>query len=60
MWTVDLAHLLRHFGMGVVFLTTMVGANPEYANELFYAENMAADEQRVQILFQVRAEQIHP
>lgn len=51
-WTVDLAHLLRHYGMGVVFLTTMVGANPDYANEVFYAENMAADEQRVQILFQ--------
>ena len=54
MWTVDLAHLLRQFGMGVVFLTTMVGANPEYANELFYAENMAADEERVHILFQAR------
>lgn len=53
MWTIDLAHLLRRFGLGVVFLTTMLGANPEYTNELFYAENMAADERRVQRLFQV-------
>lgn len=51
-WTIDLAHLLRRFGMGVVFLTTMLGANPEYTNELFYAENMATDEHRVQRLFQ--------
>lgn len=51
-WTIDLAHLIRRFGLGVVFLTTMLGANPEYANELFYAENMATDEHRVQRLFQ--------
>ena len=54
-WTIDLAHLLRRFGMSVVFTTITVGTNPEYADELFYAENMHADEHRVQQLFLVRA-----
>jgi len=53
-WTIDLAHLLRRFGMSVVFTTITVGTNPEYADELFYAENMHADEHRVQQLFLVR------
>ena len=53
-WTIDLAHLLRRFGMSVVFTTITVGTNPEYADELFYAENMHADETRVQQLFLVR------
>ena len=54
-WTIDLAHLLRRFGMSVVFTTITVGTNPEYADELFYAENMHADEKRVQQLFLVRS-----
>ena len=41
--------------MSVVFTTITVGTNPEYADELFYAENMHADEHRVQQLFLVRA-----
>ena len=40
--------------MSVVFTTITVGTNPEYADELFYAENMHADEKRVQQLFLVR------
>jgi len=40
--------------MSVVFTTITVGTNPEYADELFYAENMHADEHRVQQLFLVR------
>lgn len=35
-WTVDLAHLLRHFAVDVAFLTVTVGANPNYAGESFY------------------------
>ena len=39
-WTVDLAHLLRSFGLDVQFLTVTIGANPNFANETFYMENM--------------------
>jgi len=51
-WTIDLAHLLRYFGMNVTFLTTTFGANPDYASETFYREHIEEDEQRVGRLFQ--------
>ena len=35
-WTVDLAHLLRHFKVDVAFLTVTIGANPNFAIETFY------------------------
>ncbi|KAG2449447.1 hypothetical protein HYH02_005594 [Chlamydomonas schloesseri] len=50
-WTVDLAHLLRRFGMRVSFYTVTLGPNPAYANESFYMENMEDDERRVSQLF---------
>ncbi len=53
-WTIDLAHLLRRFGMEVVFCTITLGANPAFSSEAFYAENMPEDEARVQQLFNVR------
>jgi Guanylylate cyclase len=59
-WTVDLAHLLARFGLEVRFLTVTIGANPEFATESFYAENMPEDEQRVRRLFKVRGNGIVP
>lgn len=53
-WTVDLAHLMRHFGLDVTLATTMIGANPGYFREGFYMENMAEDQCRVTQLFKVR------
>ncbi|GLC36565.1 hypothetical protein PLESTM_000460800 [Pleodorina starrii] len=50
-WTVDLAHLLRRFGLAVSFFTVTLGPNPAYANESFYMENMEDDERRVSQLF---------
>lgn len=50
-WTVDLAHLLRHFGLDVTLATIMVGANPSYYHEDFYMEHMAEDQFRVTQLF---------
>ena len=50
-WTVDLAHLLRSFGLDVQFLTVTIGANPNFANETFYMENMEEDGKRVEKLF---------
>lgn len=52
-WTVDLAHLLRRFGLEVTFVTTMIGANPDYAEETFYADTMQEDNRRVEQLFKV-------
>nr|XP_024361451.1 protein GUCD1-like [Physcomitrium patens] len=50
-WTVDLAHLLRHFKVDVVFLTVTIGANPSFAVETFYQTNMEEDGERVNMLF---------
>lgn len=52
-WTIDLAHLLRQFHMQVQFLTQMVGANPAYADERFYMEQLQEDTVRVRHLFEV-------
>ena len=52
MWTVDLAHLLRRFGLQVCFTTLTLGTNPGFAEESFYGK-MHDDEIRVQQLFQV-------
>lgn len=51
-WTVDLAHLLRHFKVDVAFLTVTIGANPNFAIETFYKENMEEDGERVNMLFE--------
>jgi hypothetical protein len=51
-WTVDLAHLLRHFKVEVAFLTVTIGANPNFAIETFYKENMQEDGERVNMLFE--------
>ncbi|KAH9539854.1 hypothetical protein CY35_15G078800 [Sphagnum magellanicum] len=51
-WTVDLAHLLRHFAVDVAFLTVTIGANPNFAVETFYKENMEEDGARVNKLFE--------
>lgn len=51
-WSIDLAHLLRQFGLHVTFYTVTIGANPHYANEKFYMETMQEDEHRVRRLFQ--------
>ncbi len=59
-WTVDLAYLLRRFGLEVEFTTITIGANPEYAKESFYREHMAEDGSRVERLFQVFIDAMHP
>ena len=55
-WTVDLAHLLRRFGLGVEFLTVTLGANPAYARERFYRVHLHEDCVRVTRLFEVPAQ----
>jgi len=50
-WTVDLAHLMRRFGLEVLFFTITLGPNPAYVNESFYMEHMQEDERRVSHLF---------
>ena len=48
----DLAHLLRRFGLAVEFLTVTLGANPAYEREHFYREHLREDCARVKRLFQ--------
>lgn len=50
-WTIDLAHLIQGCGVPVELSTTTIGANPSYAKECFYAENLIEDEARVAHLF---------
>lgn len=52
-WTVDLAHLLRKFGLEVKYTTLTLGTNPGYAEEAFYG-HMQEDSVRVEHLFQVK------
>merc|ERR1712087_50857 len=49
--TVDLAHLLRDFGINFRFLTAMPGVNPSYREEAFYKATIDADSARVRALF---------
>lgn len=51
-WTVDLAHLLRKFGLNVKYTTLTFGINPGFFLEAFY-EQMKEDDYRVQRLFEV-------
>lgn len=48
----DLAHLLRKFGLEVRYVTLTLGTNPGYAEEAFYG-HMQEDSVRVEHLFQV-------
>jgi predicted subunit of tRNA(5-methylaminomethyl-2-thiouridylate) methyltransferase len=50
---VDLAYILRRYGLEVELTTITIGANPEYAKESFYKEHMEEDGSRVERLFQV-------
>ncbi|CAN6471538.1 unnamed protein product [Victoria cruziana] len=50
-WTVDLAHLLHRFSVRFSFLTVTLGANPEFAVETFYKEQLQDDTSRVDTLF---------
>ena len=50
-WTVDLAHLLRSFGLVVQYFTLTLGTNPGFVEEAFYG-HMQEDESRVAALFQ--------
>ena len=52
-WTVDLAYLLRRSGLAVELMTITLGANPEYATEVFYKEHLEEDGSRVERLFKV-------
>lgn len=51
-WTVDLAHLLRNFGLEVQYTTLTIGTNPGFSGEAFYGQ-MQDDAVRVDGLFQV-------
>ncbi|KAL4188558.1 hypothetical protein AMTRI_Chr08g202790 [Amborella trichopoda] len=55
-WTVDLAHLLHKFSVKFFFLTVTLGANPNYAVESFYQDNLPDDIRRVNGQFQVALE----
>ncbi|XP_047324825.1 guanylyl cyclase 1 [Impatiens glandulifera] len=51
-WTVDLAYLLKRFGVTFSYFTVTLGANPNFSAETFYKEQLSSDRLRVDTLFQ--------
>ncbi|EOD15687.1 hypothetical protein EMIHUDRAFT_211259 [Emiliania huxleyi CCMP1516] len=50
-WTVDLAFILREFGLRFRFLTATLGVDPSYSAEAFYRPTLERDAERVNTLF---------
>lgn len=50
-WTIDLAVLLRRFGVAVTLVTLTPGVHPGYARHAFYAGQLEEDASRVERLF---------
>ncbi|CAI5997379.1 unnamed protein product [Closterium sp. NIES-65] len=46
-WSIDLVALLQRHGVGVEFLTVTIGANPSFAHQPFYKENIPGDVDKV-------------
>lgn len=50
-WTIDLAYLLRRFGVQHLYYTVTWGVDPGYNNESFYRKVLTKDEKRVEEKF---------
>ena len=50
-WTIDLAYVLRAFGVVSVMFTSFLGVNLQYATASFYREEILRDVRRVERLF---------
>jgi hypothetical protein len=50
-WTVDLAYIMRRCGLAFSFYTVMEGVRDSYSEEVFYAQDLDVDRQRVTRLF---------
>ncbi|GIY37551.1 protein GUCD1 [Caerostris extrusa] len=46
-WTIDLAYLLRKFGIRHLYVTVTIGVNPGYSEEDFYQRVLKKDAQRI-------------
>lgn len=55
-WTIDLAYILRHFGVDSSFSTLTLGARAEYGEQPFYRQHFPEDAKRVTDLFRRSAE----
>ncbi|XP_013924844.1 PREDICTED: protein GUCD1 isoform X3 [Thamnophis sirtalis] len=50
-WTIDLAYLMRHFGVKHLFCTQTLGVDKGYKNQSFYRKHFDIEENRVNQLF---------
>ncbi|XP_039416885.1 protein GUCD1 isoform X3 [Corvus cornix cornix] len=50
-WTIDLAYLMRHFGVKHRFCTQTLGVDKGYKNQSFYRKHFDTEENRVNQLF---------
>ncbi|XP_042697550.2 protein GUCD1 isoform X4 [Chrysemys picta bellii] len=50
-WTIDLAYLMRHFGVKHRFCTQTLGVDKGYKNQSFYRKHFDTEEYRVNQLF---------
>ncbi|KAI8853910.1 Guanylyl cyclase [Chytridium lagenaria] len=51
-WTIDLAYIMRHFGIDdFTFYTSYIGVNLQYTGKHFYRESISNDRRRIHSLF---------
>ncbi|XP_064619148.1 protein GUCD1-like [Lineus longissimus] len=55
-WTIDLAFILKEYGLKLAMFTVTLGVDQTYANESFYTSNFNSDEGRVTRLFSEAAD----
>lgn len=51
-WTIDLAHVMTHYGIPHAFCTITLGVHKGYSNKRFYKSSFSVDETRVSHLFE--------
>lgn len=51
-WTIDLAHIMSHYGVRHLLCTITLGVDTTYSGKRFYKARFEADERRVNSLFQ--------
>jgi len=55
-WTIDLAYLMRNYGIEARYYTTSMGVREEYKKQAFYQKHLKEDAVRVQTLFDMAKE----
>ncbi|ESO97322.1 hypothetical protein LOTGIDRAFT_203742 [Lottia gigantea] len=55
-WTIDLAYLMKHYGVSHQLYTITLGANQQFAQSSYYLSNFTKDEDRINNMFEKAGE----